>query len=90
MSQPSGLAAAAAKGVPNQAALGTAGRHHQAPSSSNAVGLPPGLGLGPPQQGGVKAGDPQQAAANDQQANGQAMQVSRLYHVGMTDLVLCI
>ncbi len=72
--QSSGLAAAAAQGAPNQAALGTAAKALQPSSSSSAVRLPPGLR--PPQQAGVAAGVPQEAAGRAQQTNGQSAQVS--------------
>ncbi len=71
--QSSGLAAAAAQGAPNQAALGTAAKALQPSSSSSAVRLPPGLR--PPHQAGAAAGVPQEAAGSVQQSNGQSAQV---------------
>jgi hypothetical protein len=72
--QSSGIAAAAAQGVPNQAALGTAAKALQPSSSFSAVRLPPGLR--PPQQAGAAAGAPQESAGSVQQTNGQSAQVS--------------
>ena len=77
--QSSDLAASASKGVPDQAALSTAGRPHQ-PSSSSAVGAPPGLGR--PQQARGGSMGVQQAGLIDGATNGQSTQV-KLVHAAL-------
>ena len=78
--QSSDLAASANKGVPNQAALGTAGRPHQPSSSAAALGAPPGLGH--PQQARRGGMGVQQAGITDGAMNGQSTQV-KLVHVAL-------
>lgn len=71
LAESSDLAASAKKGVPDQAALGTAGRPHQ--PSSSSVGAPPGLGLR--QQAGGSGSGVQQACIIDGAMDGQPTQV---------------